>query len=196
MKFEPAGTYTTWDIRLSCKDNVTQLVHGLKFYGRQNLRNGRLENYAVLVSAGFDIFFVATTTTKITNPTQFWERELKKELKVTRDDLDVLYILLDLASIVHVRHFTRMSQRRFRWGDCEATREDVQMAAKNEDSDELIRCMPTAANAVKHGCFDAMPALWDNMQKGTLALTDIAPRRPRLHTLCHSRDSPHTHVLQ
>ena len=74
MKFEPAGKYTTWDIRLACKDKVTQLAHGLQSYGRQNLRNGRLTNYAVLVSAGFDIFFVATTTAKITNPTPYGEK--------------------------------------------------------------------------------------------------------------------------
>ena len=73
MKFESAGKHITWDIRLSCKDKgkATPLVHGLKFYGRLNLRNGRLENYAVLVSAGFDIFCVATAATQVAKPMQF-----------------------------------------------------------------------------------------------------------------------------
>ena len=83
----------------------------------------------MLASVDLDIFFVATTT-NITNPTHSWSKELGK---VSCGDLETLYKLPEIADIVHVRHFTRMSQRRFRWGDCEATREDIQRATYNGD---------------------------------------------------------------
>ena len=124
MKFEPATQNITWDIRITLnKDKVKPAVTGLKLYGEVNINDQRLVNYVTL--CGFDeIFYVATTNFKITNPKQFWERELKK---VRCSDFNVLS---DIAKIAHVRHFTRMSQRRFMWGDVDATREDVQMAVK------------------------------------------------------------------
>ena len=123
------------------------LVHGLQYYGRIKMHEQRLKNCAVLAIVDVDIIFVATTA-NITNPTQFWGKELGK---VNCGDLETLYKLPEIADIVHVRHFTRMSQRRFRWGDCEATREDIQRATDNEDSESLLVYMPAAANAIKHG---------------------------------------------
>ena len=122
MKFETATQNVTWDIRITLnKDNVSPAVAGLKLYGGVNINDQRLVNYVIL--CGIDeIFYVVTTNckiTKITNPKQFWERELKK---VRCSDFNVLS---DIAKIAHVRHFTRMSQRRFMWGDVDATRDDV-----------------------------------------------------------------------
>ena len=124
MKFETANQNTTWDIRITLnKDKVKPAVAGLKLYGGVNINDQRLVNYVIL--CGIDeIFYVVTTNFKFTNPKQFWERELKK---VRCSDFNVLS---DIAKVAHVRHFTRMSQRRFMWGDVDATREDVQRAVK------------------------------------------------------------------
>ena len=172
MKFETADQNITWDIRLSCpfRDKVKPLVQGLQLYSKINMKKQRLVNAAILVGAPADIFFVVTSNAcsmKITNPGQFWERELKKQ------DCGDLNKLSDLADFVHVRHFTRMSQRYFMWGDCEATREDVQRAAENEADDDLLKIMPAAAKTISKGDLQMLPALWDMASGGQLpALAD------------------------
>ena len=203
MNFETAYHHTTWGIRLSCKDrgHVMLLVHGLHLYGRLKMHDQRLKNCAVLASVNVDIFFVATTTV-VNNPMQFWSRELGK---VNCGDLETLYKLPEIADIVHVRHFTRMSQRRFRWGDCDATREDVQRATDNEDSESLLGCMPAAATAITHGCFGAMPALccgttcrkgtWHSPISQRTTRTALAHCAPLTRSTIHTR-FPKTHAAR
>ena len=124
MKFETANQNITWDIRIKCadKNKVMPVVAGLRLYSGVEFVKQRLVNHAILDSGRGDIFFIVTTNFKITNPVQFWQRELNK---VTCGDFKKLS---DIAEVVYVRHFTRMSQRRCMWGDSDATREDVHRA--------------------------------------------------------------------
>ena len=174
MQFQPADQHISWDIRNTCKnrEDVRPLVQALKVHSKHNVDTTRLANCAILANAGTDVFYVATTlpNTKMTNPVQWWTRELSKALIYDTK------LLPGGSAISHVRRFTRMSQRRFMWGDCEATREDVKQASDNEDSDSLLKLMPAAAMTINKGEFEVMPALWDMVQQGRQlpALSDCA----------------------
>ena len=82
------------------------------------------------------------TLVRSTNPGQYWERQLRK---VRCPDLEILPVHTDVA---HVRVFSRLFARRFRWGFA-ASKEEVQAASK--DDFQLLAMMPEARPLVVSG---------------------------------------------
>ena len=98
-----------------------------------------------------DIYFIVTTKKTISNPIDYWSRNLHK---VRCSDLKLLH---DHADITHVRLFSRLSARRFCWG-FDATKEEVEAAAN--DDDDLLAIMPLAAPLVREGRLGLAPDVW------------------------------------
>ena len=93
-------------------------------------------------------------------PTACGKNELKK---VTCPDLRKLP---EIATVEYVRPFTRLSQRRFGWGDVQAGKEDVAAAAREENTAELLRIMPEARPLIQCDELEHLPALFDAMRSG------------------------------
>ena len=74
--------------------------------------------------------------------------------------------LPEVAVVESVRPFTRVSQRRFCWGDAQATKEEVVVAVRESDDAELLAIMPEARSLIQRHELDHMPALFDAMRSG------------------------------
>ena len=147
----------TWDIRITCTSGQHHVYVGLKLHGSCLDADGVIENFALVTEHGFeknrnmDIYFIVTTKKTISNPIDYWSRNLHK---VRCSDLKLLH---DHADITHVRLLSRLSARRFCWGFA-ATKEEVEATANNDD--DLLAIMPRAAPLVHEGRLDLAPAVW------------------------------------
>ena len=151
----------TFEIHLECPlRDQPLLVAGLQRYGRNRIIDDGLRSAAVVTGFGDTVYFIVTdgTDQRSDNAYRAWRAAMKK---VTCPDLRKLP---ELALVKDVRPFTRHSQRRFGWGDAEATREQVLTAVAADDTAELLAIMPEAQKLVGSGDLDQIPALFDALR--------------------------------
>ena len=167
MRCEAAREYAacpqTFEIRLKCPvAEQPALLAGLQRYGKNRIIDDGLLNAATVSGFGDALYFVITDgrSQRWDNAARHWKNEMKK---VTCPDLRKLPVV---AQVEWVRPFSRFSQRRFEWGDIQATKEEVVAAAREEDGAELLAIMPEAAPLVHRGELQQLPALFDALRSG------------------------------
>lgn len=153
----------TFEIRLECPvADQPLLVAGLRRYGRNRIIDDGLLNVAIVTGFGDTLYFIVTDgrDQRSDNAYRAWVAAMKK---VTCSNLRKLP---EIAQIKCVRPFTRYSQRRFGWGDAQATREEVVAAVNGDDSAKLLAIMPEARPLVRYGELEHIPAIFDALRAG------------------------------
>ena len=160
---ELADCPRTFEIRLRCPTaQQPAVLAGLRRFGRNCIIDKGLVNAATVSGFGDVLYFLVTDKRgqRGDNAYRTWKNELKK---VTCPDLRKLP---EVATVEDVRPFTRLSQRRFGWGDAQASREDVVAAVQEENAAELLAIMPEARPLIQRDELEHLPALFDAMRSG------------------------------
>ena len=153
----------TFEIRLKCPAaQQAALLAGLQRFGRNRIIDDGILNASTVSGFGDTLYFVVTDKKgqRGDNAYRTWKNEMKK---VTCLDLRKLP---EVAVVESVRPFTRVSQRRFCWGDAQATKEEVVAAVRESDDAELLAIMPEARSLIRRNELEHMPALFDAMRSG------------------------------
>ena len=82
------------------------------------------------------MYFVVTDGQTNTNAYRDWKNKMKTVTCLN------LRKLPEVAQVEWIRPFTRFSQRRFGWGDAQATKEEVVVAVQEESCADLLAIMP------------------------------------------------------
>ena len=166
MQCKPAEEFTTprtVEIRLTCPvAQQKNLLAGLQRFGRNRVIDGCALNASTVSGFGDTLYFIVTDkrVQRDDNAYRSWKNEMKK---VTCLDLRKL---TECAVVESVRPFTRVSQRRFCWGDVQATKEAVVEAVRERNNTELLAIMPEAKSLIQRDELEHLPALFDVMRSG------------------------------
>ncbi len=163
---EHADCPQTFEIRIRCRAaQQPAVLAGLRRFGQNCIIDKGLVNAATVHGFGDVLYFVITDKRgqRGDNAYRTWKSELKK---VTCPDLRKLP---QIATVEDVRPFTRLSQRRFGWGDAQASKEDVVAAVQEGNAAELLAIMPEARPQIQRGELERLPALFDAMRSGLAA---------------------------
>lgn len=179
MEFQAAtATHQTFEIGLWClaPHDVPTCAKALARFGQNNVIDNAWRSVAVVYGDGLEkhyVWFIVTSgkSQRPDNALRMWKAQLQKV--VCEDGRK----LPDVATVEKVRLFTRFSQRRFDWGDLEATREEVVRASQSGDTWALLKIMPKARVLLEQGeeTLAHMPTLFDAERTGRLAIADSAP---------------------
>ena len=151
----------TYEIRLKCPvAEQPALLAGLQRYGKNRIIDHGLVNFATVTGFGDTAYFVVTDGRTNTNAYRDWKNRMKTVTCLN------LRKLPEVAQVEWIRPFTRFSQRRFGWGDAQATKEEVVVAVREENYAELLAIMPEATPQVQRGELQQLPALFDAMRSG------------------------------
>ena len=164
---EDAGP-RTYEIRLQCPTaDQPLLLAGLHRYGKNRIVDHGLVNFAIVIGFGETVYFVVTDGHVNSNAYRDWKNRMKTVTCLNLQKLPVV------AQVEYVRPFTKFSQRRFGWGDVEATTEEVVVAVQEESYAELVAIMPEAKPLIQSGELQQLPALFGAMRSGLpIALAD------------------------
>ena len=141
------------------------MVAGLQRYSKNRIIDDGLLSAAIVTGVGDSVYFIVTDgrDQRSDNAFRAWEAAMKK---VTCSNLRKLP---EIPRIKRVRHFTRYSQRRFGWGDAQATKEEVVAAINADDTAEILAIMPEVQPLVRSGGLEQIPALFDALRSGRSA---------------------------
>ena len=159
----------TFEIRLKCPAaQQAALLAGLQRFGRNRIIDDGILNASTVSGFGDTLYFVVTDKKgqRGDNAYRTWKNEMKK---VTCLDLRKLP---EVAVVESVRPFTRVSQRRFCWGDAQATKEEVVAAVREDDHAELLAIMPEARSLIQRNDLEHMPALFAMRSGEPIGLAD------------------------
>ena len=151
----------TFEIRIECPAAVQPAVlAGLQRFGRNRIIDEGFLNAATVSGFLDTLYFVVTDSRgqREDNAYRTWKNEMKK---VTCPDLRKLP---EVAKVGSVRPFTRLSQRRFGWGDVQATKSEVVAAVHEENCAELLAILPEAKPLIQRNELEQLPALFDAMR--------------------------------
>ena len=95
-------------------------------------------------------------------------RDLK--VRVEKFGMGGTWTFSNFATVKRMEVFTGASQRRFQWGDADATEEDVAKAVNEEDHATLLSIMPAAKVLIEREELEHLP--WLFVQQDKLALED------------------------
>jgi hypothetical protein len=161
--------HRTYEIRLSCSAvHQSILLMGLQRFGRNRVIDDGLINAATVSGFGDEVSFLLTDGSgqRGDNACRTWRNNM---MKVTLQDGRKLP---EIAKVTSVGLFTRLTQRRFGWGDIQATTGEVAKAVHEESAEELLAMMPEARALIVRGEFQHLPAIHDALRSALPALTD------------------------
>ena len=155
----------SYEIRIECPAaDQPNVLKGLRRYGVNRVIDDGLWNCATITGFKDALYFVVTDghgqRQRGDNGCRAWENQMKK---VTCHDLRKLP---EVAKVKWVRELTRFAQRRFGWGDAQATKEEVETAARDGNGAELLAILPEAAPLVHRGELQHLPALFEALKSG------------------------------
>ena len=168
----------TWEVSMTCNDITGRSQDEVANVGFTALvRLGQCwvdaakfgMTNAVVIKDNHDLVLILTTNRESTH-----NNNRQRDIKHHVEKFGFAQCTLDAyVTITKIKFFTKVSQKRFGWGNADATREDVARAVHEEDHTELLTIMPGAAPLIQRSELASLPQIFTALENGgALALTD------------------------